>query len=414
VALLGLVAGGSLVDPQGGDPEDGGRLAVLEGRMRALELENKYLRTKSLKTCEELRNSPYNETGTYTLDPDGSGAPVELHCDMEKGVTEVGHDHMGAQNVTWCRDAGCFNLSLTYDVPMEQVQALIAMSDTCEQQITFECKLAPLKNAAFGVKYGWWTNQRGEKKFFFDGGDEESEVCSMATNEGVCNCDISLVPLWNSDTGKITAKASLPIKEFHYGGFFSEHQAARVSIGKLACSGKSQDPPDLLSTCSSLKKSGASSNGFYLTKTSPEEPVGVSYCQLSSPGYREETLRRGQPGTLGAKTEEFNVTSYQTGNGANAHLWNGNIGMYDVRSMNISPNSSSSFDADGTCLTAKKSGLFAVSSSDFYIFQDNFMISVGLKAVGMVQLVKGEKLKFKSPSSRQTSRIRKILITEMN
>ena len=91
--------GGSLVDPQVGNREDGGRLAVLEGRMRALELENKYLRwkipalklprTKSLKTCEDLRNSPYNETGTYTLDPDGSGAPVELYCDMEKGVTEV-------------------------------------------------------------------------------------------------------------------------------------------------------------------------------------------------------------------------------------------------------------------------------------------------------------------------------------
>ena len=24
--------------------------------------------------------------------------------------------------------------------------------------------MAPLKNAAFGVKFGWWTNQRDEKK----------------------------------------------------------------------------------------------------------------------------------------------------------------------------------------------------------------------------------------------------------
>ena len=54
---------------------------------------------------------------------------------------QIGHDQLGSQNVTWCRDAGCFNLSLTYDVPMEQVQALIAMSDTCEQQITFEVSL---------------------------------------------------------------------------------------------------------------------------------------------------------------------------------------------------------------------------------------------------------------------------------
>ena len=30
--------------------------------------------------------------------------------------------------------------------------------------ILFQCKLAPLKNAAFGVKFGWWTNQRDQKK----------------------------------------------------------------------------------------------------------------------------------------------------------------------------------------------------------------------------------------------------------
>ena len=42
-----------------------------------------------MKTCEDLKNSPYNETGVYTMDPDGSGKPVEVFCDMEKGVTEV-------------------------------------------------------------------------------------------------------------------------------------------------------------------------------------------------------------------------------------------------------------------------------------------------------------------------------------
>ena len=42
-----------------------------------------------MKTCEDLKNSPYNETGVYTMDPDGSGEPVEVFCDVEKGVTEV-------------------------------------------------------------------------------------------------------------------------------------------------------------------------------------------------------------------------------------------------------------------------------------------------------------------------------------
>ena len=47
------------------------------------------IRTKSMKTCEDLKNSPYNETGVYTMDPDGSGQPVEVFCDVDKGVTEV-------------------------------------------------------------------------------------------------------------------------------------------------------------------------------------------------------------------------------------------------------------------------------------------------------------------------------------
>ena len=46
-------------------------------------------RTKTLKTCEDLKTSPYNETGFYTLDPDGSGEPVDFFCDMDKGFTEV-------------------------------------------------------------------------------------------------------------------------------------------------------------------------------------------------------------------------------------------------------------------------------------------------------------------------------------
>ena len=103
-----------------------------------------------MKTCEDLKNSPYNDTGVYTMDPDGSGHPVEVFCDMEKGVTEVrcilssqqttkilprwnrqgpnflkflypqiGHDHLSAENVTWCSGVGCYSLNLTYDIPIQ-------------------------------------------------------------------------------------------------------------------------------------------------------------------------------------------------------------------------------------------------------------------------------------------------------
>ena len=51
---------------------------------------------------------------------------------------QIGHDHLSAKNVTWCQGEGCYSLNLTYDVPIQQIEALIAMSDACEQEIKFE------------------------------------------------------------------------------------------------------------------------------------------------------------------------------------------------------------------------------------------------------------------------------------
>jgi len=389
------------------------RLALLEKKMVGLEEENKYLRTKSMKTCEDLKNSPYNETGVYTMDPDGSGNPVEVFCDVEKGVTEIGHDHLSSENVTWCEGAGCFSLNLTYDVPIQQIEALIAMSDTCEQEIKFECKLAPLKNAAFGVKFGWWTNQRNEKKYYFDGADEESEVCDINHNGGVCNCDMSLVPLWNSDSGRITNKNSLPIKGFYYGGFFSEHQAARVTIGKLKCSGQSKDSTALVSTCSSLKKSGLSSNGFYLTKDSAEDEVSVNYCQLSSPGYKEEQLRREEVGLdIFSKMEEFTFVSYSTTGGRNYYrrrLYGHShqeVRFYDMTNIQFEPNTSVYFDISDSYLQAKQTGLYAFHSEEVEMTIDDKWISNNddtnyiMASVALVK--KGQKIKFKVATDRNT------------
>jgi len=376
------------------------RLALLEKKMMGLEEENKYLRTKSMKTCEDLKNSPYNETGVYIMDPDGSGQPVEVFCDVEKGVTEIGHDHLSSENVTWCEGTGCFSLNLTYDIPIQQIEALIAMSDTCEQEIKFECKLAPLKNAAFGVKFGWWTNQRNEKKYYFDGADEESEVCDINHNGGVCNCDMSLVPLWNSDSGRITNKNSLPIKGFYYGGFFSEHQAARVTIGKLKCSGQTKDSTALVSTCSSLKKSGLSSNGFYLTKDSAEDEVSVNYCQLSSPGYKEEQLRREEVGLdIFSKMEEFTFVNFTKSSSYSNYNRNGNNArFYDMTSIQFEPNTSLYFDITDRYFIAKQTGLYMFYSESFGIFLSTKWISLAdsSNSVAPMALVKkGEKINFK-------------------
>merc|ERR1719347_262769 len=184
---------------------------------------------------------------------------------------------------------------------MEQIEALIALSDQCEQKIQYQCRMAPLKNVFMNVNYGWWVDNRGNERFYFDGADSSNHVCgcyeagtcAYQAFNSTCNCDLSgLVALWTEDSGKITNKTDLPIRSFKYGGFFNENQAAKVSIGKLQCRGKAKSSNVSISTCSSLKKAGASIDGFYLTKTTPEEPLSASYCSLSSPGYIEEQLFR--------------------------------------------------------------------------------------------------------------------------
>ena len=78
----------------------------------------------------------------------------------------------------------------------------------------------------------------------------------------------------------MTQRILFPIRNHLVFGFtLSEQPVLKVSAvcvlnismvaGKLKCSGQSTDSTDLVSTCSSLKKSGLSSNGFYLTKVLP-------------------------------------------------------------------------------------------------------------------------------------------------
>jgi len=332
-------------------------LDTLKGRLQQLEQENMFLKTKSLKTCEELKWNNVNTSGTYYLDPDSTGSPSQFYCDFEKGYTEVGHDHEDTTEIGYCEGEGCFSLALTYSVPMQQIQALIASSETCEQEIKFECKLAPLKNKAFGIQYGWWTDREGDKKYYFDGDDEDNWICDSSTNAGVCRCDVSLVPLWNHDTGKITQKGSLPISTFNYGGFFHVQQAAKITIGRLRCSGKAAASSELISTCSSLKKNGQTSNGFYLTKDSPDERLAVNYCRLSNTGYKEEEIRIGEPQKLSRTTEEMKLLSFTNGHSSS---WR------RAMELKMSLNESRYFTITDDGLVAKESGLYVIFPTALY------------------------------------------------
>ena len=97
--------------------------------------------TKVLRTCYELEQNGMEKNGRYLIDPDGpmiGQDPIEVYCDFENGLTEVLHDmHQQMIEVEECdADPGCAVYNLTYDVPKEQIEALIQLSDSCTQVIT--------------------------------------------------------------------------------------------------------------------------------------------------------------------------------------------------------------------------------------------------------------------------------------
>merc|ERR1711962_1314806 len=201
--------------------------------------------------------------------------------------------------IEYCNGDGCFVMNVTYNIPDNQIEALIEISDTCYQNIEFGCKMAPLKNRMLGNFFGWWVGRDGGEKYYFDGGDEDNQVCGCAATSSclqsrfnsTCNCDGNFLPLWTKDQGTLTNKASLPVKAFVYGGFISNMQGANITLSKLRCSGTVTRSQESVSSCAELKKSGVSVDGFYITKETVEADIEASYCQMSHNGYTEEDLR---------------------------------------------------------------------------------------------------------------------------
>ena len=118
-------------------------------------------KTKTLRTCEELLRHGVSKNGVYIIDPDGEligHDPISVYCMFDDGiaVTEVTHAlNEEVIEVENCEDIQCFNKTIDYQVPMEQIEALISLSENCEQAINFGCKYAALEWNFFEERGGW-------------------------------------------------------------------------------------------------------------------------------------------------------------------------------------------------------------------------------------------------------------------
>ena len=113
----------------------------------------------------------------------GSG-PVKVHCDMGAGgVTRVGHNYNHQQTVSSCPEPGCAVYSVMYDINSRQLEALILLSDQCEQYIKYDCKAAPLNQN--NESNAWWVDRNDELHFYWSGNGEREEEMDY---QGYCYC----------------------------------------------------------------------------------------------------------------------------------------------------------------------------------------------------------------------------------
>lgn len=255
-------------------------------------------RSKLFRSCHEMLVHGITQSDTYEIDPDGEAKgqpPIQVYCDFEYGTTEVLHNF---DNQTWtvphCEDEFCSELNITYPAPMSQIKALIELSATCEQEITFDCFLAPL--VYNDVYIAAWSDRYGEKQIYFDGANYGNHMCAC-DNDGSCdgsetfankcNCDNTFEHEWKQDLGYISNKTALPITGFNYGFLIYDVMEAMVQIGRLKCSGKAaySSTPN---SCRDLKMRGEQNSGLYLIEDSDFNNFSmISKCDMDGPDYDE-------------------------------------------------------------------------------------------------------------------------------
>ena len=115
-----------------------------------------------------------------------------MHCAFTDNfaTTTVLHDHGDEDiSVTHCKESGCFVQEYKYEAPIEQIVALMELSEECSQNIRYRsekkiltyfifhlrCLLSPFENHE--ARLGWWKDRHGEDQIYWDGANYGNHVC---------------------------------------------------------------------------------------------------------------------------------------------------------------------------------------------------------------------------------------------
>ena len=180
------------------------------------------------KSCSDLKKlDPTAENGTYVIDPDDEEGvpPFNVTCDMNDkngvGVTAISHDSEDRTLVDGKEDPGEYSRDIQYtEVDFKQLASLTTVSTHCEQFIKYEC---------FGSKmfsgsnvHAWWVSRDSAIMTYWGGATPGSNKCVCGMTDSCekpnlpCNCDANDNE-WREDSGLLTDKTSLPVKELRFG-----------------------------------------------------------------------------------------------------------------------------------------------------------------------------------------------------
>ena len=147
--------------------------------------------------------------------------------------------------------------------------------------------------------------------------------------------------------------------------------------------------------------------------------MSVNYCQLSSPGYKEEQLRKeeGDFNLFSGNMEEFRIISYKKSRGnrywrrnpsrsvSNGYSNQGEsqVQFYEMTQIQFEPTKSVNFDISDQYLTAKETGLYAFNSEHVELIVGANWISHydnNFSMASMALVKKGEEIGFKVASDQ--------------
>ena len=209
----------------------------------------------SAKSCSHLKElNPGAESGTYIIDPDGYGTvlPFNVTCNMTDkngvGVTVISHDSENRTLVDGCEHDGCYSRDIHYTgASLSQLASLTEVSSHCEQLIKYECYHSVLKYMAVNLS-GWWVSRDSKIMTYWGGASPDSEICACGRYNSCaggqrCNCDQNDAE-WREDSGLLTDKSTLPVRELKFGdvqSFDGIDEKGYHTLGKFKCYGPGDD-----------------------------------------------------------------------------------------------------------------------------------------------------------------------------